>query len=347
MLDIFEANTDVYGQTLNINKQLTAGNSVIQAYSGSTPGTLTWNGTDWQITSDTNNLNKFTIQADATNATTTSLYSVTTDGSKYATTNYNTYRRVAGNNVATQANDYLGQFKFNGNTNTGTGGPTVPAGAGAQVYAQATETWTGSANGTTINFNAMKTGTLNSYDVIKATPDNLNLAATTINLKTYDSSTGIIGNNINYNRVYGAFQYNTTVTPVAADTAYVFPIGTADFNNIVTVGSTSRIIIGAAGIYNLQFSVQVANADNQEHTAYVWLRKNGSDVTASMGRITVIKSGSLIAGWNYYIDSANTTDYYEIAYAVSNTAVTFPTYAATAFGPSTASLITTISPVGA
>jgi hypothetical protein len=161
------------------------------------------------------------------------------------------------------------------------------------------------------------------------------------------AGTSIVGSGITYNRVYGAFQYNTTVTPVAANTAYVFPIGTVDFSNIVTVGSTSRIILGAAGIYNLQFSVQVANADNQEHVAYVWLRKNGTDVTASMGRITVIKSGSLIAGWNYYIDSANTTDYYEIAYAVSDTSVTFPTYAATAFGPSTASLITTISPVGA
>jgi len=174
----------------------------------------------------------------------------------------------------------------------------------------------------------------------------LALAGDQINLQTA-AAASITGNKINYNRVYGAFQYNTTVTPVAADTAYVFPIGTADFNNIVTVGSTSRIIIGTAGIYNLQFSVQVNNADNAERTAYIWLRKNGTDITASMGRITIIKSGSLIAGWNYYVESANTTDYFEIAYAVDNTSVTFPTYAATAFGPSTASLITTISPVGA
>jgi hypothetical protein len=182
--------------------------------------------------------------------------------------------------------------------------------------------------------------------VTSASGTTLELRGNNIQLENA-AGTSIVGSAITYNRVYGAFQYNTTVTPVAADTAYVFPIGTVDFSNIVTVGSTSRIIIGAAGIYNLQFSVQVANADNQEHVAYVWLRKNGTDVTASMGRITVIKSGSLIAGWNYYIDSANTTDYYEIAYAVSDTSVTFPTYAATAFGPSTASLITTISPVGA
>ena len=167
-----------------------------------------------------------------------------------------------------------------------------------------------------------------------------------INLQT-SASVGIVGNNISYNRVYGAFQYNTTVTPAAANTPAVFPIGIVDFSNIVSVGSTSRIIIGAAGIYNLQFSVQVENTVNAEHVAYIWLRKNGVDVSGSMGRVTVIKSGSTIAGWNYMISSANTTDYYELAYAVDDTAVIFPTYAATAFGPGTASLITTVTPVGA
>jgi hypothetical protein len=159
---------------------------------------------------------------------------------------------------------------------------------------------------------------------------------------------GVTGNNINYNRVYGAFQYNSTVTAVAANTAYVFPIGVVDFANIVSVGSTSRIIIGAAGIYNLQFSVQAENTTNSaEHTAYIWLRKNGTDVTDSMGRITMAKSAQQIASWNYVISSNNATDYYELAYAVDNTAVQFPAFAATAFGPSTASLITTVTPVGA
>ena len=151
--------------------------------------------------------------------------------------------------------------------------------------------------------------------------------------------------------MYGQFQYDTTVTPVAADTAYVFPLGTADINNIATVGSTSRLIAGAAGIYNLQFSIQVDNVDNSnDHDAYIWLRKNGSDVVGSMGRTTVTKNnaGSLkIIAWNYLVSSANTTDYWEIAYAVSDTDVTFPAFASTAFGPSTACIITSLTPVGA
>jgi hypothetical protein len=173
--------------------------------------------------------------------------------------------------------------------------------------------------------------------------------AFTFNTGAYgNTGVGVTGNNISYNRVYGQWQYNTLISPVAANTAYVFPLGTPDFNNIATVGSTSRLIPGAAGLYNMQFSVQINNADNgSEHFAYIWLRKNGADVTNSMGRVGVVKNGDNIASWNYMLSSNNTTDYYELAYAVDSTQITFPVYAATAFGPSTATLITTLTPVGA
>ena len=157
---------------------------------------------------------------------------------------------------------------------------------------------------------------------------------------------------INYTRVYGQWQWDATVSPVVANTAYVFPIqgasGVTDFSSIASTASTSRIIPGATGMYKLQFSVQINNADNgTEHTAYIWWRKNGTDVTSSMGRVTVPKSGATIAGWDNMISSANATDYWELAYAVDDTALTFPYYASTAFGPSTACLFITLIPVGA
>jgi len=191
----------------------------------------------------------------------------------------------------------------------------------------------------------------NRVDIINASA-----AAATFRSNTYTFNTGaygntgvgVTGNNISYNRVYGQFAYSTTITPGAANTAAAFPLGTADVSNIATVGSTSRLIPGAAGAYNMQFSVQVDNADNgNDHIAYIWLRKNGTDVTNSMGQVTVVKGAATIASWNYLISSANTTDYWELMYAVSDTNITFPTFAATAFGPSTATIITTLTPVGA
>ena len=183
-------------------------------------------------------------------------------------------------------------------------------------------------------------------DVAIFTPTNNTLKANALTLTDY-AGTALVGNKINYSRVYGQWQYNSTITAAAANTAYVFPIGTPDFSNVASVGSTSRIILGAPGMYNLQFSVQIENGANAEHIAYIWLRKNGADLANSTGRVTLAKSASTIAGWNFVIDSANTTDYYEIAYAVNDTALIFTNYASTAFCPGTATLVTTVTPIGA
>lgn len=190
----------------------------------------------------------------------------------------------------------------------------------------------------------------NRMEVFNFAPSASTLRTNTVTLNSgaYGTSgVGLTGDKIIYNRVFGQFELTSTTTPVAADTAYVFPLGTATVSNTATVGSTSRLIPGAAGFYNLQFSAQAANSDTVARVAYVWLRKNGANVTSSTGRVTVPAAGDTIISWNYIVDPANTTDYFELAFAVENTAVTFPTFAATAFAPSTASLVTTITPVGA
>jgi hypothetical protein len=190
----------------------------------------------------------------------------------------------------------------------------------------------------------------NRLEMVDMTPAATVLRSSTVTFNTGaygNTGVGITGNNIIYNRVYGQFEYNTTVTPAAINTAYVFPIGTAITSNIATVGSTSRLIPGAAGVYNLQFSAQVKNTNSQEHTAYIFLRKNGVDVANSTGQVTILRQSSQIVSWNYIVTSANATDYFELGYAVEDTQVTFPAFAATGFAPSAAALITTLTPVGA
>jgi hypothetical protein len=117
------------------------------------------------------------------------------------------------------------------------------------------------------------------------------------------------------------------------------------------VVSTSRITPGAAGKYNLQFSLQWANADNSERSFYVWLRKNGVNVANSAGDVTCLKSARGVTGWNYIVSSANATDYWELAYQVTDTDVTFPYVAAQGTAPndvpSAPALITTLTPIGA
>jgi hypothetical protein len=42
-----------------------------------------------------------------------------------------------------------------------------------------------------------------------------------------------------------------------------------------------------AGVYTIRYSLQFANTDNQQHTATVWLQKNGSDVANSATSFSV------------------------------------------------------------
>ena len=254
---------------------------------------------------------------------------------------------VGGRRQPIKNNDTVAQMAFRGVNTRDATGFVLNTNLASRITARATEDFSTARAGSRFTIETAANGGTALTERISTASDSTTFRSDSYTFQN-SSGTNITGNNINYNRVYGQWQYNTLISPVAANTAYVFPLGTPDFNNIATVGSTSRLIPGAAGIYNLQFSVQINNADNgSEHFAYIWLRKNGADVTNSMGRVGVVKNGDNIASWNYLVDPANSTDYFELAYAVDSTQLTFPTYAATAFGPSTAALITTLTPVGA
>jgi len=191
--------------------------------------------------------------------------------------------------------------------------------------------------------------------VAQFSPTNNTLKADALTLQTY-AGVALVGTAISYNRVYGQWQYDATLTPAAANTGYAVPFqganATIDFANIASAASTSRIIPGAAGMFKLQFSAQVENSDNgQDHNVSFWWRKNGTDISNSAGYFTVPKagaaSGALIVGWDNMVQTANTTDYFELIYAVSDTSITLPFIAAAAPRPGAAAVFLTLIPVGA
>jgi len=191
--------------------------------------------------------------------------------------------------------------------------------------------------------------------VAQFSPTNNTLKADALTLQTY-AGASLVGTAISYNRVYGQWQYDATLTPAAANTGYAVPFqganATIDFANIASAASTSRIIPGAAGMFKLQFSAQVENSDNgQDHNVSFWWRKNGTDISNSAGYFTVPKagaaSGALIVGWDNMVQTANTTDYFELIYAVSDTSITLPFIAAAAPRPGAAAVFLTLIPIGA
>jgi hypothetical protein len=277
-----------------------------------------------------------------------SVTALTTDGSRTAIYETKTNRFDGTNYSATQTGDALGRFTFLGNYSSGTSPATVNA--AGNITVKATENWTDTASGASMQINVNKTGTNDNVSVLDVSAMSSIYRSDVVSFKD-SNNVSLPGGKIDYSRVYGQWEQDGPVTPAAANTSYVFPIGTAIDTNIASVVSTSQITPGAAGKYNLQFSLQWANADNTEHTFYVWLRKNGVNVANSAGDITCLKSAKGISGWNYIVSSANATDYWELAYQVTDTDVTFPYVAAQGTAPNdipaAPALITTLTPVGA
>ena len=67
---------------------------------------------------------------------------------------------------------------------------------------------------------------------------------------------------------------------------------------------TSQIVVSNAGIYNLQFSSQMDKSDAGVDYLHMWLRKNGVDITASAGIISLQGNAPayMMAAWNYLIE---------------------------------------------
>ena len=116
---------------------------------------------------------------------------------------------------------------------------------------------------------------------------------------------------------YGQFS-DTTTQSGSADTAYSMRVNTIDFAHNVTIVSGSRITPSNTGIYNLQFSAQLANSANTNLTFDIWLAYTGSNVANSNTQIDVNKSagqlGRSVAAWNWMLP-VKANDYIEIMWS--------------------------------
>lgn len=151
-----------------------------------------------------------------------------------------------------------------------------------------------------------------------------------------------------------SYQSNASQTAASTTVAYPVTFDVVDFQNAISIESGSNIRVSIAGAYNLQFSFQFTNSDASSlHDIDVWLSKNGTNVDASNGRVTVPSkhgstNGAVIAGWNYVLN-LQAEDYVTLNWRTSNTAVTMPYLApqTSPARPATASAIVTIQFVSA
>jgi hypothetical protein len=151
---------------------------------------------------------------------------------------------------------------------------------------------------------------------------------------------------------YGAFSSNQDQT-ATANTATLMTLNTTDFANDVSIAS-SKITVANAGIYNLQFSVQLESSSNAPQDVFIWLKQNGVDIVGSTGKVGLPARKSpgdpfhSIVGWNYYL-SMTAEQYVEIYWSTTSADVSIQFYAASGSPtkPATQSVVATLSFVSA
>jgi hypothetical protein len=150
---------------------------------------------------------------------------------------------------------------------------------------------------------------------------------------------------------HGAFQDNTTQTAISANTAYPVKFNTTDLSNGVSIvndgsGNPTRVTLANAGIYNLQFSLQLEKVSGSGNFIVdIWLRKNGVDIAQTTGKVVLTGSSGaspIVAAWNYLLDLIS-TDYVQLMWSTSNTNAVILASTATPPHPAIPSSILTIT----
>jgi hypothetical protein len=158
-----------------------------------------------------------------------------------------------------------------------------------------------------------------------------------------------VGTNPAPSGYYGAFSDTLSQSVPNSTTAAPMYFRLTDTSNGVSMQGGNRIVFAHTGIYNIQFSVQLQNADNQLHDVRIWLKKNGTDIVGSTGFVSVPNShgsenGHTLPSWNFVLGmvAGDSLVWY---WTATNTSVTIQKYpiGSNPTSPSTASTVLTIT----
>ena len=185
----------------------------------------------------------------------------------------------------------------------------------------------------------------------------LDAHTTSANNFTANNVSVVNGSNLIYDRTFGCFHKIANVTAAAANTIYDFnwyTDTTAHVGNqgvTVTSGQPTRVNIDTAGNYTVFLEMQAQNTDNADRTAWVWLAKNGTDLSETRITITLLKQWTQVISKQWLLDSIAANDYFELKFAVDNTSGISLNYSAAQTSPfvmpAQPSATITVVPVGA
>jgi hypothetical protein len=150
---------------------------------------------------------------------------------------------------------------------------------------------------------------------------------------------------------YGSFYDTTTQVATDPNTAYAVKLGKTTLTNGVSIlnnasSEPTRIDIKNAGVYNLQFSLQLEKTSGSGNmTVDIWLRKNGVDIPNTTGKIVLtgsVNASPTVSSWNYVLETSD-GQYYELMWATTNVGVKIIADVASSPHPAIPSAIFTVT----
>jgi hypothetical protein len=220
----------------------------------------------------------------------------------------------------------------------------------SRLFFQATENYTPTAGGDKFVVETINAGTAVASSRLSLTNADAIIASDQVSLQTA-AGAALVSGKITYARQYGNFYSSATQPNPVTNAENLMVFGTTDVANgvsIVTNGTAlTRITMSTACVYDMQFSAQIAKTGAGNDNCYIWLKKNGTTVTETAGITRVSGNGDrIMASWNYLVTAA-AGDYYELAWAATDTDVILQASTPGGVIPAVPSVILTVVPVGA
>ena len=143
----------------------------------------------------------------------------------------------------------------------------------------------------------------------------------------------------------GGFSNTATQTLSGAGTATAVTFNTTNYANGVSLNTSSRIGITRAGAFVVSATVSLDKTTGGGTLAYLWLRKNGTDVANSTSRWRLKGNDDEVLVPLLATLSLSHGDYVELMWAADDTNVILNAHAATAFAPASPSALLSITQV--
>ena len=143
----------------------------------------------------------------------------------------------------------------------------------------------------------------------------------------------------------GLFFNTADQTLAAINTGYPITFNQTYLNNFVALqsGSTSKIEVAVAGVYNFQLSAQLKSTNASAKDVQIWIKRGTTTIGYSGHRYTVEGSDNhMNVNWIFDIDLA-ANEYIEMYWGADDTAVTMEAIPASAPYPAVASAVMAVN----